>query len=1692
MDGLGGVPVRIGDQNGIIPRTLGSTAPKKSTASSTGHLERLRAEFADKGEPRPSSRRNAHAQAPRPGRPDPAPTATSDLHHPLMPMLNLASPGVTDFVLAKKKVRRMGETYADADREWQVVCRGCRKTWELNGISYDPQLKLHTDEGCKPSTAITTFFNASNKPPPPLQLSQDAVCRGFHRPVVKYDKDEFDVTLLHSLQKTAGRDWYGIAEQEFDFAFRGEIINRRGTIKSDACTTFAVGADDRPNGTYMCSACAALDPRTNVGIRRLIKSRAELKQKAGTMATDGKVLNGVNDAHLDRDALVEKLKVRKRQADSLKFTKQRAIATRDARLEAVLQSLANDDVNMTVYWMNTMLRSEDDKQVQVATQFIRGVAESTGRKVADPSGKMSKGMKWSDEVKDVAATLMMTAGPRVTRLMQANLGTPSQRTTTRHRDKLRVPFVLEGGDGGYCRSNFEQLLEVYVPIRTRLVTNGQIAADAVLPVELKTDETPVNTANGPGLVRNRDARGKPYGPDYLVGTCGKKVNCTVQPKKKKKKGEDPGTVPGHHCRIRGGISLDEAGAKAIGLDLNRIDRRYLVWEIMKEVVLNHKMGSYASVTMVRPLHPAFPAMPVRMIATCNQFTARPDVREWTEEEIRQLRDVLEQHGFAFAGWASDGDARRFLLQILGMLFDLPDVEVVGDAVVDVDGDNGGGTPRYDPPLTRRVLKLNTRGFVLQATLMCDPATGRVVYVSGLASQDPLHVLKKLGQMLVRLKPFWIGKTEVTGSHLLELLTTLAGKDHSGLVGAEATITSKSVRLDDRQQVEAHVKNCSRQTIAGLESFREGHGVTVEGTLAWARVMRRYMLLVFSKRSTLTERVEHAGYVASFMTLNFWLNKQNPDRKSFNFCPAQTTRHTIMSCHAIVLLMLVFREACPNVPFCSELSGTDDLERFFANCGGFGNVASHIRDFDYAQLVKMGADMATLRVLFAQGRLKDVPSDKKREWKDDWIEDPKLPLANPTDYPTDEAAAAAWATGRSKAFADTIDVLFGGAENMPECVAALMTKCGADELVDCDIPFDWAENWGNDLKTVHWDDDVVEDGDDGDGVPQWVINASADLPDKAPPPASGSARGTADTADAADTAAAAPATGSGVATAAMRGCLSIAELEKTDQAALILTRTVRKFIARVNDITSKLDDPCEVAFVETCGRCCRTALAAVLRQHFVATGSVTASNRVVEVVVAGKTFELNFGATMTPPGASGRTRGGLADPLLPWVADVYLDAARTIGEIAAHFVESNPDTFSDAVYTGEHDDDLGKLAAYLRDDKAWWGADVHLDIALKALALCNVKVLWVTAETDPFGVFGEGDGGHLRGDIGAAVTLRLALFKQHYWPILPRAVCAASAGAAAESTDPADLDDDAAHLSTTVDAIADAVWSDAAEAPPPPSGRAGDGAASGSAAATAAADDDEYTSAMEVPGTPGLFSKRTVLRLLHEAARGMEGLDLAVKLPRLLKIVETARIASVDVTKAAACAGDMLSMGCNVALAFDDGADGKLYFGHVVKMVTKTSRGKNKVTMKPIALEDVDAGVQIGCEYFTSVAGKEYEFKLGSLHGADDDRKLYELRAVLGLAYFEYNQAADSFTLVDGETQLAKFKTMVSSVVGTSRKRKAGGVSGAAKRHKAPATETQHADYGKRYNTTTGDRAARAKQRGGAAAASAGSAGRSTK
>jgi len=144
------------------------------------------------------------------------------------------------------------------------------------------------------------------------------------------------------------------------------------------------------------------------------------------------------------------------------------------------------------------------------------------------------------------------------------------------------------------------------------------------------------------------------------------------------------------------------------------------------------------------------------------------------------------------------------------------------------------------------------------------------------------------------------------------------------------------------------------------------------------------------------------------------------------------------------------------------------------------------------------------------------------------------------------------------------------------------------------------------------------------------------------------------------------------TATYRGCSTIRQVVASDHAKYILDPETTDFLAKTNHALEERD--LTLAYVEKCGRCSRTAMAHQLYQHYCGTGDLCPEEDKLLVTVTtvdGHEYVLNFEAAELPTGLPGRTLDGSAQGTqLPWLAKMYLNAARTLADIARDYVQRN--------------------------------------------------------------------------------------------------------------------------------------------------------------------------------------------------------------------------------------------------------------------------------------------------------------------------------------------------------------------------------------------------------------------------------------
>ena len=246
--------------------------------------------------------------------------------------------------------------------------------------------------------------------------------------------------------------------------------------------------------------------------------------------------------------------------------------------------------------------------------------------------------------------------------------------------------------------------------------------------------------------------------------------------------------------------------------------------------------------------------------------------------------------------------------------------------------------------------------------------GKIVGVTALHSQDSIHKSKRLDMPLQ-----WASKDMIIDNFTANALHLFTVRDRMDAEDARGLRIS-DLRRDDRQNFAAVVRRSSNRVRTLLQSLQNDNAMptATQGTVAVYHMIHLYLLLFFSKKNTLVDRFEYAGYVCHFLRLwrvsiLFW-----PDKSERNldkcFYPNQTFRHVLLSTQSAVMFILACSFMCPNT-FCGlEFLGSDCCEKLFSMVGGWGSLTSWQRNFGYMEFLKKLSENNALLHLASQGRL----------------------------------------------------------------------------------------------------------------------------------------------------------------------------------------------------------------------------------------------------------------------------------------------------------------------------------------------------------------------------------------------------------------------------------------------------------------------------------------------------------------------------------------------------------------------------------------------------------------------------------------------------------------------------------------------------------------------------------------------------
>jgi hypothetical protein len=270
----------------------------------------------------------------------------------------------------------------------------------------------------------------------------------------------------------------------------------------------------------------------------------------------------------------------------------------------------------------------------------------------------------------------------------------------------------------------------------------------------------------------------------------------------------------------------------------------------------------------------------------------------------------------------------------------------------------------------------------------------------------------------------MGKYKADGRHL-QAVVDLHDPTHSGSF-VDHGLRMSDVTRDDRMNFLACVRRSSNKVLGLLESRLRGKLATL-GTETLLEVNKLFMLVFFGKKCTLRQKVRYCGYIVTLLRLWRISCLTNPSITLHkNFLPYQTFNHVVMQCMCAVLYIKLFRDFCPSAECALGFLGSDACERLFAEAGGFGAIASHMRNYNFKEFCDFVTKSNTIEDLkCGKDGITWYARASKTEYQNKYHEDVHAPNADLKDYPSDIEMKASWERGADDARAKCVELEMKG-------------------------------------------------------------------------------------------------------------------------------------------------------------------------------------------------------------------------------------------------------------------------------------------------------------------------------------------------------------------------------------------------------------------------------------------------------------------------------------------------------------------------------------------------------------------------------------------------------------------------------------------------------------------------------------------
>ena len=454
--------------------------------------------------------------------------------------------------------------------------------------------------------------------------------------------------------------------------------------------------------------------------------------------------------------------------------------------------------------------------------------------------------------------------------------------------------------------------------------------------------------------------------------------------------------------INGRVAYDQANDKPTGTcgficDGHKCDANFHheplgsgveAYHAIMDFGMKEQRAFYLRVVTICPLHPKLPALPVVVHPTCLRFDCDWIMESWARLESFCESALASSLGPVPQGHGSDGAA--------------PLVAAMKKEMCMPPGD---GRFHLDAP-----------GLVITGKVK---EVAGVKHVTGLHMQDPRHCLSLLfGNGLDNDgKDTMMGKfpASISDHRVTARLAEAFSSDDHGAIKRFLQRTDSQNKTGPSVMCALKMQSCMEKAVNGRYNNVKQ---PFEGTLAYIRMLSRFILVFFGAKQSAADRARHAGYFAGLLRRARWHVKTTSGLfLKDNFVPSQTYQHAILAVQVAVLKLKAQHDYHANLQAHIEESGSNSVEKVFSQTGGFGAVLRNQRDFNAQEGLLRISDIITLEKYGAQYNGLDFGEESRetqRDLKPHLHEDQGLPDADPSLLCDDPTLISSWAAGDDEA------------------------------------------------------------------------------------------------------------------------------------------------------------------------------------------------------------------------------------------------------------------------------------------------------------------------------------------------------------------------------------------------------------------------------------------------------------------------------------------------------------------------------------------------------------------------------------------------------------------------------------------------------------------------------------------------------